>query len=109
MKYDRAKLIESVLYPSAQILDGYQQSIVKTKDDDVIYGVIRGETPTEITLYDSAAKAYTIKKADIVSQKVSNVSPMPEGLEQGLTLQEFSDLISYLESLKDTKTVPPKK
>ena len=29
------------------------------------------------------------------------VPPMPEGLQVGLSLQEFSHLVSYVESLKD--------
>src|SRR6185295_11466947 len=43
VKYDRAKLIESLVYPSKQIFDGYEQWSVKTKDGEITYGVIRAE------------------------------------------------------------------
>src|SRR5436305_8708628 len=66
-KYDRAKLIESVLYPSKQIFDGFQQTIIKTKDDDVIAGIIKSESDTEITLYDSGAQKIIVKKSDVKS------------------------------------------
>jgi putative membrane-bound dehydrogenase-like protein len=100
-KYDQAKLIESVLYPSKQILDGYQQVIVRTKKGDVEAGIIKGETDTELTLVDSAAQKIVIKKSTIDRRKFSEQSLMPEGLHAGLKPQEFSDLIAYLQSLKE--------
>jgi putative heme-binding domain-containing protein len=100
-KYDRAKLVESVLEPSKQIFDGYQQTVIRTKDGDVQSGVIRAETDAEVTLFDSAAQPHVIRKADIASRKLSELSLMPEGLEQGMTQQELADLISFLESQKE--------
>ena len=101
-KYDRQFLIESVLYPSKQILDGYQQTIVRLKDGDVQSGVIKGETDTEITLYDAAATKTIIKKSDIKDRDHGKLSLMPEGLHTSLKPEEFVDLIAYLETLKET-------
>jgi putative heme-binding domain-containing protein len=103
VKYDKAKLLESVLYPSRQILDGYQQTIVRTKKGDVIAGAVRGETDGEVTLLDSSGAKIVIKKSDIKSRKFSDLSLMPEGLQTGLRLEEFADLIAYLVSLKENQ------
>jgi glucose/arabinose dehydrogenase len=46
------------------------------------------------------AKAIRVATADIASRRMSEVSLMPEGLQAGLTLQDFTDLIEYLVSLK---------
>ncbi len=100
IKYPREHLIEDVLYPSRQIESGYQQTIVKTKDGDVQSGVIRQETEDDITMYDSTARKIVIRKADIAQRKTSNLSVMPEGLQAGLTHEQFADLIAYLETLK---------
>jgi putative membrane-bound dehydrogenase-like protein len=100
-KYNRAQLIESVLYPSKQIAPGYEQSQIRTKDGNVQSGVIRNETDQEVTLYDSSANKIVVRKADIAGRKTSNVSVMPEGLQAGLTHQQFADLIAYLQSLKE--------
>jgi putative heme-binding domain-containing protein len=108
-KYDRAKLVESVLYPSKQIFDGFQQTIIKTKDDDVIAGIVKSESDSEITLYDSAAQKIVVKKSDVKSRKVSELSAMPEGLEQAMSPQDFADLISYLETLKEGGIPSPAK
>ena len=85
-KYDRAKLIESVVYPSKQIFDGYEQWAVKTKRRRrPVPASSAAESEGEITMFDSAAQKMVIKKSDIVSRKKSEISLMPEGLEQGLT------------------------
>ena len=100
-RYDRAKLIESVLYPSKQILDGYDMTVVELKDGKVLQGIVRGDSGDELTLIDVEAKKHVVKKEDIESRTKSTKSLMPDGVQVGMTLVEFSDLISYLESLRD--------
>jgi putative heme-binding domain-containing protein len=100
-KYDRAKLIESILYPSKQIFDGYQQTLVRTKSAKTFAGSVRGETETDFTLIDANGVTSVIRKADVDKRKVSQLSLMPEGLHAALKPEEFSDLVSYLQSLKE--------
>ena len=50
-----------------------------------------------------------MKKSDVKSRKVSELSAMPEGLEQAMSPQDLADLISYLESLKEGGVPPPNK
>jgi putative heme-binding domain-containing protein len=100
-KYDRAKLIESVLFPSKQIFDGYEQTLIRTKDGNVYAGGVRGETQDELTLVDSENRKTVIRKETIDRRKVSEVSLMPDGLQTGLKPQEFADIIAFLESLKE--------
>jgi putative heme-binding domain-containing protein len=97
-KYARADIVESVLYPSKQILDGYQQVFFETKDDDEISGIVRGETPGGLTVIDSAGIKHALDKSKIASRRTSKISLMPEGLQDGLSLVEFSDLIAYVEN-----------
>jgi putative membrane-bound dehydrogenase-like protein len=101
LKYAKDHFIESVLYPSAKILDGYKQTLVLTKAGVVVTGRFLGDTGDEITLMDAEGKRHAIKKSDIDQKKESDVSLMPEGLNTGLSLQDFADIISYLESLKE--------
>jgi putative heme-binding domain-containing protein len=97
-KYPRAFIIESVLYPSKVILDGYQQVLFEAKDDEDVGGLVRNETADEVTVIDSGGVKHVLKKSDITSRKVSQISLMPEGLQSGLSVTEFSDLISYVEN-----------
>ena len=108
-RYDRAKLIESVLYPSKQILDGYHMTILAMNDGKVIQGIVRSESGDELTLVDAESKKVVVKKADIETRTKSEKSLMPDGLQVGMTLVEFTDLISYLESLRDAAPMPAKK
>jgi putative heme-binding domain-containing protein len=72
------------------------------EDGDVLSGVIKGETATEVTLFDATATKTVIKKSDIKEREHGKLSLMPEGLHTSLKPEEFADLIAYLESLKET-------
>ncbi|MBI3856382.1 MAG: c-type cytochrome, partial [Planctomycetes bacterium] len=105
LKYGRDHFIESVLYPSAKILDGYKQTMVLTKSGVVTAGRFMGETAEELLLMDAEGKRHALKKSEIDQRKESELSLMPEGLNTGLSLQDFADIVAYLETLKE----PPKK
>ncbi len=94
-------MIESVLFPSKQILDGYDMHLLETKDGKLLSGIIRAETAADITMIDAEGKKHTVKIADLESRVKSPKSIMPEGLQTNLTVSEFADLISFLESLKE--------
>lgn len=100
-KYDRQFLVDSILHPSKQILDGYQQTILRMKDGDVLSGVLKGETDKEVTLFDASATKTQVPKDDIKEREHGKLSLMPEGLHLTLKPEEFADLVAYLESLKE--------
>jgi putative heme-binding domain-containing protein len=100
-KYNRASLIESVLYPSKQILDGCKSIVVDTKDGETYTGFVREENTKEFILVDGAGVKHPIAKDQVNRRSESNFSLMPDGLQAGLSLDDFSDLITYLESLKE--------
>src|SRR5207249_8557846 len=49
-------------------------------------------------------RTLSVDTADIQAQHTSEVSLMPEGLEAGLTPEEFTDLIEYLVGLKQPES-----
>ena len=100
-RFGRVYLIESILDPNRSVVTGFATLRIETKDGRVFTGVKAAETDTTITLADSEAKKYELKKADILEQRPLSVSTMPEGAEKRLTEQEFVDLIAYLVSLKE--------
>ena len=101
IKYGRDHFVESILYPSAKILDGYKQTVVLTKSGDVKSGRFMGETADELTLMDAEGKKLAIRKGDLEGRKEAELSLMPEGLNAGLSLQDFADVVAYLESLRE--------
>jgi hypothetical protein len=69
---------------------------------------VRNETADEVTVIDSGGAKHVLKKSNILSRKVSQISLMPEGLQNGLSVTEFSDLISYVENpVLPEATKPP--
>src|SRR5262249_9355719 len=103
-QFSRAQLIESVLYPSRAVREGYQQIIVEVKDEETISGVLKADTADGLTLVDASGRTNFVARASIVDRRTSELSLMPEGLQVGLTPGEFADLIAYIESLKtDTR------
>ena len=102
-KYPKDELIQSVLYPSTKISSGYEPVVIATADGKVVTGILKGEDATSLELEDVDAKRQKIAKNDIEARKPSDVSLMPNGLAEGLSKQDFADLIGYLETLKEVK------
>jgi putative heme-binding domain-containing protein len=101
-KFPRRELIRSILEPSAAIAVGYTTTIIDTRQGDTFQGVIKQSSSDAIGLMGADGKLVRIQSKDILRQRSSLISLMPEGLQNGLSLQEFSDLISYLETLRQT-------
>jgi putative heme-binding domain-containing protein len=99
-QFDRLALAESVLFPSRAVREGYNVVEIELNDGDSVSGMIRAETPESLSLQAAVGPPQTIPKSKIKSRKATAVSLMPEGLEAGLSLEEFSDLISFLQSLR---------
>ena len=56
---------------------------------------------------DSDSKILVIQKSNNQSKQQSELSLMPEGLQSALPLQDFADLASFLESLKESDPAKP--
>ena len=100
LKYDKTEVIRSVLEPSARLANGYQPVLLATRDGKVVAGLIRDETDAHINLVDSETKVFRVLKSEIEERKVGDFSIMPANLADSLTVVEFADLISYLQTLK---------
>jgi putative heme-binding domain-containing protein len=107
-KYAREELIASVLYPSAKIFSGYEPLVLAMTDGRVLTGILKSETPESIEIQDALANTLKIAKSEVEARKTSDVSIMPNGLAEGLTRQDFSDLVAYLEGLKEAGAPKPR-
>ncbi len=98
--FTRSDLIEAILFPSKVIANGYSTTVVETKAGGTYTGVIKQATDAFIELMGADGKRQQVARGEIANQTTSEVSLMPDGLQNGLSLQEFADLIEYLVSLK---------
>lgn len=101
-KYERRELIASVLEPSSQIAVGYGSTIVQTDLGNIYSGVLQRVTDEWIELLDANNQRVRVPTDEIVDQQTSQISLMSDGLESTMSLQEFADLVTYLETLKQS-------
>jgi putative heme-binding domain-containing protein len=99
-KFPRDLLIESVLDPSRQIVEGYRPAVVATTEGRVLTGVIKEESESELTLMDVEGRRQVVRKSEIDERKTVDASIMPVGLSSGMSRQDFANLIAYLETLR---------
>jgi putative heme-binding domain-containing protein len=103
VKYNREDLMTSVLEPSKVIAQGYETVNVYTKGGKTLIGVFKGETADAVRLADAEGMEHVISKSNIEEKSFSPVSVMPNGLSDGMTLQDFADVIAFLEARKEKK------
>lgn len=93
----RHDLLESILFPSASFVPGYESYRVKTARE-VYSGVLDEQTAEAVTLFTGADHRIRIPRGEILSMQPSPVSVMPEGLDESLSLEELADLLAFLEA-----------
>jgi putative heme-binding domain-containing protein len=103
-KFGRRDLIRQVLEPSATIAVGYSTTVIRTKAGDTYDGIVTEASDESTGLMRSDGQVIRIRTADIVTKRTTETSMMPEGLEQGLTREQFADLIAYLTTLKPSQS-----
>lgn len=102
-KFDRPHLIESLLEPSAQIVEGYRTSLLITAGGQVHAGILKGRKDGKLLLIDAANQALEIRADEIEDETIAAASLMPTGLADSLSPAEFTDLVAYLEKQRTGK------
>ncbi|MEQ1826575.1 MAG: DUF6797 domain-containing protein [Pirellula sp.] len=94
-----AYLINAILYPSKDVLAGYETQVVQTNDGAVVSGILKSESANNLTLLTPSdlARPVELNLADIDVRKTSKTSLMPEGLVASFReLSEFLDVAAYV-------------
>ena len=99
-KLGRDHLIESVLEPSRQLVEGYRPSLVALADGRVLTGIVAGDRDGALVLVDAEAAEHLVPLDQVEERATAEGSLMPDDLAASLTPEEFSDLIAYLGTLR---------
>jgi putative heme-binding domain-containing protein len=92
-------IIGAILDPQREVKEGFMSLTVSTKDGDEYQGYAVGEDRNELKLRESLGnQVLTILKSEIQQRRQSG-SLMPAGLVDGLSREEFVDLVKYLSEL----------
>ena len=89
-------LLSNLIDPSSVVDKDYRMSVLLLDDDRILNGLVVEESERTITL-QTATEKLTLDKNTVQSRKVTEKSPMPDGLLDSLTLAEVKELIAYLQ------------
>ena len=89
--------LENVVDPDAVIGTDFQLTVVETKDDESISGLLVNETTSAITLRTTTGEI-VVPKASIKSRATTEKSLMPEALLDSLPEREQIELLKFLTS-----------
>lgn len=88
-------LLSNIVDPSGVVDKDYRMSILLLDDGRIINGLVTSETDRTMTV-QSATELVTIEKELVTARKITEKSPMPDGLLETLSADEVRDLIGYL-------------
>jgi putative membrane-bound dehydrogenase-like protein len=97
---DRRHILESILQPSANVAPHYVAWHLEFANGKVKSGMLIDTNLDEYTYLDAKGDRFRVKTGDLVEQRSTATSIMPEGLIDTMTDQELRDLLTYLQARK---------
>ncbi len=94
--HSRETLLVDILDPSRQVPPDFVGYILVTTGGETLTGLITAESPASVTLRQPNAADTVIGRSQIKEIRAEGKSLMPEGLEQGMSVQDLADLLSFL-------------
>ncbi len=93
---DTANLLLSIVNPSAEVREGFEQYMVLTDEGRTASGFLFDQDTNVVVLRGQDGQNITIQRDSIEEMIRQGKSLMPEGLLDELTEQQIRDLMSYL-------------
>jgi putative heme-binding domain-containing protein len=101
-------LLANVIDPNQIIGKGYENILIETKDGRSISGRMVENSDSHVKLLAAGPVESVVAKSDIASMKVSELSVMPEGLEQ-MPEDDFRDLVWFILNPPQEGALTPEK
>jgi putative heme-binding domain-containing protein len=106
-RFQKKEILESIMFPSHVISDQYASKTVVTDDGLMVTGLVGAAGTDAVLVLDSNGDKRTILKNAIEEIAPAQLSAMPEGLLDGLELEEIADLFDYLTTPETLTRRPP--
>ncbi len=99
-RFSSRDILESILEPSKVVSEQFKNTTVVLNNGDDVTGRLVDETADKIVLQPNQLLPQKVeaKKSDIKTRKLSDLSPMPEGLVSVLSKDDLLDLVAFLEA-----------
>ncbi|MCI0747617.1 MAG: hypothetical protein L0Y58_19610 [Verrucomicrobia subdivision 3 bacterium] len=92
----KEKLLVNIIDPDREAAPNFQNYLVETVEGDTVSGLLVRDAPGSVTLTAGGGVETTLIRAQVRRLTPLGKSLMPEGLEQGLSLEQMSDLLEFL-------------
>jgi putative heme-binding domain-containing protein len=93
---DLGTMLISIVDPSAEIREGFQNYMLKTKDGRTLSGFLSDNDAEVVALRGLDGQDVRVPRSDIAELKAMATSIMPDGLLEGMKDQELRDFFAYL-------------
>lgn len=105
---DRRRLVESILQPSKEIAPLFTVWTVETTAGRVFQGMLLQENEEGEQIYaDANGQLIRLPHRDIENRQPQRQSLMPDDIAHSLTVQEFRDLLAFLQGTEPKTTPTP--
>lgn len=96
----REGLLTAILEPHQEVASQYISYTIQTKDGQTLTGLISQDDASSMTIKMMGGALITVQRSNIQGSSSTGQSLMPEGLEQGMTVEDMADLLTFIEQLK---------
>ncbi|MDZ4860290.1 MAG: PVC-type heme-binding CxxCH protein [Candidatus Hydrogenedentes bacterium] len=93
-------LLVSILDPNRAVETKYFDYRVETNDLQTLNGIVTKESGNSITLRSANGIETVLLRSDIETIESTNRSPMPDGLEDGLSVEDMANLVAFILDIK---------
>jgi putative heme-binding domain-containing protein len=97
--YKRRELAEAILIPNKTLAQGFVTNNFTLKDGTVHMGFVTQEAADKVSVRNVAAQEIVMKVSDIAKRETLEISMMPPGLVNSLTVSDLASVLDYLEGL----------
>jgi len=89
-------ILRAILEPNRDVQPDYATCVAETKEGESLVGIKTSQNASTLTLRRLGGGPTVWLLADLQSIQTQSWSLMPEGLEQGFSLQDMADLLDYI-------------
>lgn len=97
-RQDLDSLLLAVSSPNAEIREGYENYVVRTKDGQTITGFLADQDENVVVIRPIGGQKIVLERSKISAMENAGVSLMPSGLLAGLEDKGIVDIFAYLRS-----------
>jgi putative heme-binding domain-containing protein len=92
----KEKLLLSIIDPHREVAPEFVVYEAATRDGELHSGLLASDSETHLVLKSAQGNETVLSKAEVLTVRQTARSLMPEGLEEGLSLEEMAALLDFL-------------